>query len=80
MPAPRDHRLVINLKCGRTRGASFAGDPRAVLIGLGMVLLCLLCAVYLAVQTKHQLTDSAGKLIMRTFEADAQKGIDHAEE
>ena len=76
MPAPRDdHRLVINLRFGRTRGASFTGEPRAVLTGLGMVLLCLLCAVYLAVQTKQQLTDPAGKLIMQVF----KKGADHAE-
>jgi len=74
MAAPRDQRLVVNLRFGRTRGASFTGQPRAVLIALGMVLLCLLCAVYLAVQTKNQLSNPAGKLIMQVF----QKGADHA--
>ena len=74
MAAPRDQRLVIHLKAGRTRSASFTGDPRAVLIGLGMVLVCLLCAVYLAAPTKHQLTD-AGKFIVRTY----NNGTDHAD-
>lgn len=65
MSAPRDHRLVIHLRFGRTRGASFAGDPRAVLLGLGMVLVCVLCTVLLVLPAKHQLMDRSGTFIMQ---------------
>ena len=49
--AARDGQLKVQLQFGRRSSARFDGDGRQVLIGLGMVVLCILAVVYLAVST-----------------------------